>query len=76
VIDWYEITGKGKHKRKHVVASGSAKTSRTKIAKIKIKLNALGKRLVKADKRLKLTASVTFTNGKTKLTRTGTITLH
>jgi hypothetical protein len=76
VIDWYEITGKGKHKRKHVVASGSAKTSRTKIAKIKIKLNALGKRLVKADKRLKLTASVTFTNGKTKLTRTGTFTLH
>ncbi len=75
-IRWYETTGKGKHRMKHLLASGSAKTNGTAAAKVKVRLTAFGKRAVRSAHKLRLSAAVTFTNGSTTVTRARTFTLH
>jgi len=75
-VGWYETTGRGKHKRKHLFASGSAATKGTGAVKVKVKLTAFGRAAVRAGHRLHLSATVTFVSGTVKVTRTHTFTLH
>ena len=63
VISWYELP-KGAHlssAKPVLVASGRATTSAAGGVKLTIKLTAMGKRLLKASRSLKLTAKGTFT---------------
>lgn len=75
-VRWYHITGHGKHKKKRLVASGSARTTGTSSVKVHVKLNKLGRRLVKSSHKLRLTARVTFSSGSTTVTLTHTFTLR
>ena len=75
-VRWYDITGHGKHEKKRLAASGSARTTGTRSVKVHVKLNSLGRRLVSSSDRLRLTASVTFSRPGTTVTRTHTFTLH
>jgi hypothetical protein len=75
-VRWYEITGRGKHRKLHLVASGSATTHATGAVKVHVKLTALGRRLVRSAKRLRLSATVTFTGGGMTVSRTHTFALH
>jgi hypothetical protein len=75
-VRWYETTGKGKHRKKHLLASGSAATNGTATTKLKVRLTAFGRRAVKAAHKLRLSATVTFTSGSTTVTQTHTFTLH
>ena len=76
VIAWYEVPPgahlASKTKAKPVlVASGQRSFSRAGTAKIKIKLTAAGKRLLRHARRLKLTAKGAFTpTGKAPITTT------
>ena len=76
VIDWYEITGRGKHQNKRLVASGAAKSTGTETDKLKLRFTALERRLLKTRRKLKLTAPATFTAATTKVVRTRAFTLH
>jgi hypothetical protein len=75
-VRWNQITGRGKHKRTHLVGSGSATTTGTTVAKVHVKLTAYGRRVVKSKRKLRLTATVTFASGTTSVARTHTFTLH
>jgi hypothetical protein len=75
-IRWYQISGHGKHRHKHLVASGSATTTGTSAVTVHVRLTALGRRLVRADRTLRLTSSVTFVSGSTTVTRTRAFTLR
>jgi hypothetical protein len=76
VINWYQVPPGAKLATKAkpkpvLVASGRRSFSAAGTAKIKIKLTAAGKRLLKHAKKLKLTAKGTFTpTGKTPITAT------
>jgi hypothetical protein len=76
VINWYQVPPGAKLAKKAtpkpvLVASGQRRFSAAGTAKIKIKLTAAGKRLLKHAKKLKLTAKGTFTpTGKTPITAT------
>ncbi len=76
VINWYQVPPGAKLAKKAkpkpvLVASGQRSFSAAGTAKIKIKLTAAGKRLLKHAKKLKLTAKGTFTpTGKTPITTT------
>jgi hypothetical protein len=65
VVDWYETThtGKGKHKRTHrrLIASGATTAGSAQTVPVKVKLNALGRRLTKAKHPIHVTAVVRFT---------------
>ncbi len=66
VIDWFEVPAGGKLAKKHKakpvpVASGQAVFESAGAAKIKIKLTAAGKHLLRRAKHVKLTARGTFT---------------
>jgi hypothetical protein len=79
VISWYELP-KGAHlssARPVLVASGRASTSAAGGVKLTIKLTAIGKRLLKARRSLKLTAKGTFTPaGHPATSTTKQFTLH
>lgn len=76
-IRWFHTSGRGKHRRQRLVGSGSVATNGTTPVKVHVSLTGLGRRLVRLDHRLRLTAKVTFvTDAKTTLTRTRTFTLH
>jgi Carboxypeptidase regulatory-like domain/FG-GAP repeat len=65
-IDWYQIPPRGKLARKTrarpvLVASGRMQFSATGTARIKVGLTREGRRLIKRDKTVKLTATGTFT---------------
>jgi hypothetical protein len=76
VINWYQVPPGAKFTKKAkpkpvLVASGQRSFSAAGTTKIKIKLTAAGKRLLKHAKQLKLTAKGTFTpTGKTPITTT------
>jgi hypothetical protein len=81
VIDWYQLppgaklTGKTRVKPV-LIASGRMHFSRAGSAKMKIKLTAAGKHLLRSSRRLKLTAKGTFTpTGKAAISVTKTFVL-
>jgi phage gpG-like protein len=66
VIDWYQVPPRGKLARKTrarpvLVASGRMRFSAAGTARIKVRLTGEGRRLIKRDKTVKLTATGTFT---------------
>jgi hypothetical protein len=66
VIDWYQVPPSGKLARKTsarpvLVASGQMRFSAAGTARIKVRLTREGRRLIKRDKTVKLTAKGTFT---------------
>jgi hypothetical protein len=75
-VRWYQFTGRGKHRRKHLIGSGSATATSVSALKVHVTLSRLGRRLVKLGHRLHLTAIVTFVSGNTSVTRTHAFTLH
>ena len=75
-VRWYQFTGRGKHRRKHLIGSGSATATSVSAVKVHVALSRLGRRLVKLGHRLHLTAIVTFASGGTSVTRTHAFTLH
>ena len=75
-VRWYETTGRGKHRRKHLFASGSAVATSVTTVKVPVRLTGFGKRAARAGKRLHLSATVTFVSGSVTGTRTHTFTLH
>jgi Fibronectin type III domain len=75
-VRWYELTGTGKHRKRHLAGSGTARTRGTTTVNVRVKLNALGRRLVKSSRRLRLTAVVTFVSGRLSVTRTHAFVLH
>jgi hypothetical protein len=74
VIDWYQVPPTGKLARKIrarpvLVASGRMRFSAAGTARIKVRLTREGRRLIKRDKTVKLTAKGTFTpSGGTPIT--------
>jgi hypothetical protein len=75
-VRWYVTTGRRKHRRKRLIGSGSATATSAAVIKVHVSLTGLGRRLVKADHRLRVQAKVTFVSGTTSVTRTHTFTLH
>jgi hypothetical protein len=75
-VRWYVTTGRGKHRKKRLIGSGSATATSAAAIKLHVSLTRLGRRLVKADHRLRVQAKVTFVGGTTSVTRTRTFTLH
>jgi hypothetical protein len=57
-------------------ASGSVVTMGTTAVKVKVRLTAYGRHVVKSARKLRLSATVTFTSGGGTVTRTHTFTLH
>jgi hypothetical protein len=75
-VRWYETTGHGKHKHKHLFASGSAATTGATPVKVHVALTGFGRRAVKAGHKLHLSATVTFVGGGMTVTRTRNFTLR
>lgn len=73
---WYEITGHGRHQRRHLIATGKATAASAQTLSVKVTLNALGRRLFKAGKKLQVTATVSFTAAGTTISRTRRFTLR
>ena len=71
VINWYRVT---KHA---LVATGQAAFSKAGLVKVRMKLTANGRRMLKATKSLKLTAKGTYTpTGQSAIAATKTFTLR
>lgn len=75
-VRWYETTGRGKHRHRHLVASGSAPTTATTPVDVHVRLTKFGRAAVKSLHRLKLTAIVTFVSGSVRVSSKHTFTLH
>lgn len=60
-IDWYRITGRGKHRHQHLVARGSARVSGARAVHVRVRLTRYGRVLLEHARRLRLTTVVRFT---------------
>jgi hypothetical protein len=75
-VRWHETTGHGKHRHSYLVAPGSAVPRGTRAVKVRVRLTSFGRIAVDSASRLRLTATVTFKSGSTKVTRTHSFSLH
>lgn len=75
-VRWYAKTGKRKHLKRRLIASGAATATSTAAISVRVTLNGRGKRLVKHGKRFRVTATIRFVSGTTSVSATHTFTLH
>lgn len=69
-VRWYQLTGHGKHKHRHLAGSGAVKAHHAGKVTLKLHLTALGRRLVASSRHLRLTAVAGFAGGGLTVTRT------
>ncbi len=74
-VRWYEVTGHGKHRRRHLVGSGTASTLLHHLAHVRVHLSRLGRSLVARGQHLRLLAVVVFHHGRMKVSREHSFTL-
>lgn len=77
VVRWYRVSGHGRHRRRQLVASGSAHMSGADRVHVRVRLTAFGRRLLRHPRRVRLISVVHFTpSGGRAVTRTRAFTLH
>lgn len=76
-IDWYHVSGHGKHTHRALIATGVAHTSAGAKVSVHVTLNGAGRRLLAQASTLGLSATVTFTPaGSSPIGLSGSFTLH
>ncbi len=76
VISWYRVVGRGRHARRQLVARGMARAFGPRVVSVRLRLTALGKRLVRLDRALRLTAIVRFSSGRVSVVRSRSFVLR
>jgi hypothetical protein len=75
-VRWFTETGRGKHRRSHLIASGSATAASTVPISVTVKLNRRGERLVRLGKRVHLMATIGFASDGVTVSARHTFTLR
>lgn len=75
-IRWYAKTGKRRHRKSRLIASGSATAASTAPISVPVKLNGRGRRLIKLGKRVRVSATIEFVSGTVTVSARHTFTLH